>query len=255
MQWPEHIESWRQFVLWECRDIPPDLVLAIIKHESNGVAGIASIATTKPHDIPLEGGGHINYNHALGLTQIIPGTIASYNNSHPSDIVYYEDMKGTDERAARLQIRVGCAVYASGIRNLYNYNPQTFTGNTPGAATVDQLMFGLTAYARGFRALRKKLNILAEQGIALTFANLAANFPTWGQNAAGEWINRPIQYTETVWNNAINHGMEPGDTTTHPPGPPTGPPDTLIAGFDGPAIAMTLGVLILGWKLWKGLQK
>ncbi len=255
MTWPEHIERWRQFVLWECRDIPPDLVLAITKHESNGVPGIASSATTKPHDIPLEGGGHINYNHALGLMQIIPGTIASYNAGHPADIVFYEDMKGTDERAARLQIRVGCAVYASGIRNLHNYDPAVFTGNTPGNATIDQLMFALTAYARGFGALRVKLNQLKAQNMALTFANLAQTFPTWGQNAAGEWINRPIQYTETVWNNAINHGMEPGEGTSHPPGPSTGPPDTLIAGFDGPAIAMAMGILILSWKLWKGLQR
>lgn len=239
MIWPPHIERWRKYAIWECRDIPPDLILAIIKYESNGVPGRPSETTTKRHDIPLAAGGFINYNHALGLMQIIPGTIASYNKAHPNDPVFYEDMSGKDERAARLQIRVGCAVFANGVRKLYKYDPRVFIGDTPGRATPDQLLLALTIYAHGWGNLRPKLNALRARGIPLSFANVERHFPNWGQNKEGKWINRPLYYAKTVWTNAINHGMTP--------------PDTMIAGFDG-SMLLLAAVLVVAYTVSKGYR-
>lgn len=247
MPWPNQIERWRQYVLWECRDLAPDLILAIIKKESAGIPGLVASASCSPYPIPLSSGGSITFNHALGLMQIVPRTIASYNSSHPQDIVYYEDMKSKDERAARLQIRVGCAVFASAVRNLHLYDPSVFPGSTPGNATPNQLILALVAYRMGSAALSKRLDKLKQMGKPLTFEALANTFPNWGQNAQGEWINRPIHYAQTVWKTALNHGMEPGE----PPPPWTpGPPDSEIAGFN-PSI---LFLLAASYFLYKGLK-
>ena len=248
MPWPHQIERWRQFVQWECKDVSPDLVLAIIKHESGGIPGLVAGASCKPHALPLAGGGSITFNHALGLMQVIPGTIASYNASHPSDIVYYEDMKGQDERSARLQIRVGCAVYAKGVNNLYHYDSQEFPAASPGTASPNQLILALVAYRMGSGAVRNKLNKLRAMGKPLTFEALAATFPNWGQNQQGQWINRPIYYTQTVWDNAINHGMIPGE----PPPPWTpGPPDAEIAGGKNGTMLIVVALAVFLYKSMK----
>ena len=258
MPWPHQIERWRQFVLWECKDVYPDLVLAIIKKESGGIPGLVAGASCKPWPIPLAGGGTITYNHALGLMQIVPRTIASYNERHPDEIVYYEDMKGQDERAARLQIRVGCAVYASAVNALFRYDPRIFPAPSPGNATVEQLKLALVAYRMGFGALRKKLDKLRELGKPLTFESLANTFPNWGMNEQGQWINRPIFYTSTLWDAAINHGMQPGEPTPPwTPGPttPPGSPPPAIAGISNQTLGLLITVLVVSYKVWKSMKK
>ncbi len=223
MTWSVKIGQWRRVVASEARDIPHDLILAIIAHESGGKAGIPSKATTKAHDIPLRGGGVVNYNHALGLMQVIPGTLAAYNKNNPT--VFFEDMAGQDEQAARAQVRVGSSVYANAIRALYRYDPRTFPGGTPGKAPPDQLMLALTAYAFGFGRLRKKLDALKARGEPLTFNALAANFPDWGK-VGDKWLSRPIKYARWVWTNAKKHGnggdpIIPTPTPTPKPQPVT----------------------------------
>ena len=248
MPWPTQIERWRQFVSWECKDLAPDLILAIIRQESGGSPGLIATASCKPWPIPSVSGGMVTFNHAMGLMQVVPRTLASYNDRHPGEIVYFEEMKGTGERAARLQIRVGCAVYASAIRNLHLYDPQTFKGATPATADPNQLMLAIVGYRMGSGALRKKLNKLRELGKPLTFEALAATFPNWGMGAEGQWINRPIHYTQTVWNSAINHGFNPGEPA--PPWTP-GPPTTEIAGIGGEAFGILAALAIIAFKIWK----
>ena len=248
MPWPNQIERWRQFVKWECKDLAPDLVLAIIRKESGGIPGLIATASCKPWQIPSIAGGYITFNHALGLMQVVPRTIASYNQSTTTDRVYFEDMKGQEERAARLQIRVGCAVYASAILNLHQYDPLTFKAATPATADPNHLILALVGYRMGSGALRKKLDKLKALGKPLTFEALAATFPNWGQNQQGEWINRPIYYTQTVWDASINHGFNPGE----PPPPWTpGPPTTAIAGISNETLGLFVGFALLAWRLFQ----
>lgn len=257
MPWNPQIERWRQFVQWECKDIQPDLMLAIIRQESGGIPGLVATAFCKPGPIPKEQGGFIIFDHALGLMQIVPLTIASYNERHPSDIVYFEDMKGQDERAARLQIRVGCAVYASAVRNLYLYDPQTFPGESPGSANADQLILALVGYRMGTNALRKKLDGLKAQGKPLSYESLQNTFPGWG----GE-INRVYHYTSTVWDNAVNHGFDPGAPIPTPPPTPPGsppgtptPPGTALAGFNLSSLAVIVSIAWVIYRIWKGFNR
>lgn len=215
MTWPKKIEQWRRVVSLEARDIPHDLILAIIAHESGGRAGEPSVATTKPWDIPLRGGGVVNYNHALGLMQVIPRTLAGYNKNNPT--VYFEDMAGTTEQAARAQVRVGSWVYANEVRNLYQYDKAAFPGSTPGKAPPNQLMLALCSYAFGFGRVRKKLNELRERGEPLTFEALARNFPNFGK-VGDKWLSRPLKFARVVWSNAKKHGQGT-DTGTDPTRP------------------------------------
>lgn len=233
--WPQQIEQWRQFVIWEAQDIPPDIVLAIIKNESAGQAGRPAGRTCRKAgrgDLPLASGGSKYVDRAFGLMQCIPAVYLGWNRNHPDQTVYFEDASGTNERAARLQIRVGCWQFASGVHLLHRYDPHTFTARSPGGAGPEQLKLALVAYAVGFGAqsppdgkgLRPKLDKLKQMGQPLTLEALTNAFPTWGQSPAGNWVNRPLQYAQNIWTKAEAH-KQPTTPGTTAPSNPTGQPD------------------------------
>ena len=114
--WSNKIESLRDFVVCECRDIPPDLVLAIIRHESGGIIGVRGKGKIRSPGILRDVNGNAHkIDVALGLMQCIPAVINGYNSGAPAaETATLEDMTGNDDRAARLQIRIGC--------NLNNFN-------------------------------------------------------------------------------------------------------------------------------------
>lgn len=203
--WPPHIERFRTWVQWECRDIPVDLVLAIIAHESGGRAGIEAARTCKSAIIPSDGGGEITANRAMGLMQIIPSHVNSWNVSKAPKITY-QDMTGQDERAARLQIRLGCSIFASYVYRLNKFDPVAFPGSTPGTATENQLNLALVAYAigpgkpGGKKGVIPRLEKLKTMGKPMTLKELSKAFPKWGYSEdLGKWINRPVQYGLAVW--------------------------------------------------------
>lgn len=249
MQWPRRIERLRPLVVWESRGLPHDLILSIIKQESGGIIGRAGGTTVKPWQIPTVAGGVITYNRALGLMQVVPRTIASYNNRHPNTPVYYEQMSGETESDARIQIRVGSEILSKEIKNLHRYDPEYFPGTAASNTDTNQLLCAILAYRMGFGALTKKLKQLNERGLALTYQNIKNEFPNWGFNPeTGNWINRPIHYTDTIWEAALNHGMAPGAPVNNIPGPEM--PETQIASPGAP-----LGVLLgLGMLLWFFLE-
>lgn len=231
MTWPNQVEQWRQFAVWEGRDIPADLLLAIIAHESGGQAGLPANRPCKPGELPKMDGSTITVNRALGLTQCIPSVVIDYNAQNPEK-AFYEDMTGTDERAARLQIRLGARVFAANVRQLHNYDPILFAAESPGRAAPNQLQLALIAYAIGFGAqsgpggpgLKPKLDELKARGLPLNVESLARVFPTWGKSPESDvWINRPIQYAQTVWNNFYKYGT--GQAGTDAPKNPLGLPD------------------------------
>jgi len=188
--WPQSVERWRQLVNWECKDIPPDLVLSIIAHESGGKAGEPShIEEGEPQQIPKTDGGTELVTRSYGLMQIGPSTVKSWNDSHTgNDIVYVEDLRGSSERAARLQIRVGSWMYAAQVAQLHDTYPANFPSKGAANASPDQLKLALVAYATGgnwkatsteARGLRPKLEQLKAAGEPLTFDALKKNFPSW----------------------------------------------------------------------------
>lgn len=218
--WPEKIERLRNFVLWECKDIPPDLILAIINNESGGKIGIEGRVKTRAGQLPdIEGNMH-NLNHAMGLMQIIPATVNWYNQKAPADEkATIEDMQGDDERAARMQIRVGCKFLAFVNHYLHQKVPQACPAKSLSEAKDSQIALVATGYAVGHGATRKKLKSLIESGISPTFSNIKKHFTTWGQNKNGRWINRPVFYATKILSNFKKHRggsyeeSAPGDIT------------------------------------------
>jgi hypothetical protein len=204
--WSSNIERYREVVSWECKDIPVDLVLAIINHESGGKAGLQATVKCKSAVLPSVTGTNWTVNHALGLMQVIPPNIVSWNENPNHEQVYVEDMIGDDERAIRLQIRIGCWIFASCVAGLHQFFPTEFPTTSAADATDNHLQCSLCAYAVGTGAVRDKLAELASQGKPLTFKQLGVSFPDWGKNQkTGKWINRPIHYAEIVWNQYAAH--------------------------------------------------
>jgi hypothetical protein len=205
MSWPKNVEQWRQYVSWESKDIPNDLVMSIIEHESGGQAGIKSHAGTKAAEILNDAGDLVAVSNALGLMQVIPPHVAAWNlNKIPK--ITLEDMTGDDERAARLQIKIGSSIFASYLHKLHSFDPQEFPGKTPGTATPQQLSLALVAYAigpgkkGGKRGLIPKLERLRELKRPLTLSALEATFPKWGySDTLQRWINRPVEAAKNVW--------------------------------------------------------
>lgn len=199
MSWPPKIEMFRSWVLWECKDIPPDLVLAIIKHESAGIIGRKASIGCKCGDIPDVSGKLHRVCHAYGLMQVIPATVNWYNqNASQNEKATYEDVTGEDERAARIQIRIGCA-YLAFINHWLNQKfPAACPAKSLSEATNDQIALVITAYAVGHGATAQKLRALHSAGKKMSFANIKKTFPTWGQNKSGKWINRPILFADVI---------------------------------------------------------
>jgi hypothetical protein len=200
MAWNKRIEALRTIVLWECKDIPPDLVLALIKHESAGYVGRKAGVACKPGVLHDAAGNSHTVNHALGLMQTIPATIDWYNQSAPAnEKATFEDMTGTDERAARLQTRIGCKFLAFVNHYLHKKMPEAAPAASLSEASPDQIKLALTGFAVGHGATLKKLKAVKALGVLPSFEAIKANFPGWGKNSAGKWINRPIKFAEVVF--------------------------------------------------------
>ena len=246
--WPNNIEKWRQFANWESKDIPTDLVLAIVNNESGGQAGIKSTVNTKSADLPTDSGGTISVNNAMGLMQVIPPNVASWNQ-HKQPTITYEDMTGQDQRAARLQIKLGSSIFASGVYQLHKFDPREFPGTSPGGATPEQLKLALICYAIGAgkkggkRGLIPKLEQLRGQKKPLTLKSLSIHFPKLGYSESKQkWINRPLHAATKVWNNYKKFGSGKPDNGT----PDKGLPDSKTNFMDG----WLLGLLFFGGALW-----
>lgn len=252
-KWPEHIEALRPYVHNECRDIPPDLILAIIQNESDGVVGVpAGRPARSPGDVPTLTGKKF-VDRAYGLMQTIPAVVAGYNKAtkDPQFKATWEDISGTDERAARIQIRLGCFFLGRCNAWLHNNYPNIAPAASLSNADMNQIRLALTAYAIGPGNLKNKLDILAQQGKPQTFDQLKISFPDWGKIKsgpnAGKWANRPLHYGTKVGNKFEKHdhyNQRPGTLeklTTRATGALKGGGGLLM-------VALLIGG---GWKVYK----
>jgi len=248
MSWKKQVEQWRLFAIWEGQGIPPDLVLAIVNHESAGIAGLAASIKCKPGPLPKYDGSTITANRALGLMQCIPDTIAGYNQANPAQIAYYEDMTGTSERAARLQIRVGGWAFNHAVSALHSYDAALFPATHAGNADNNHLTLALVAYAIGSGALKSKLDKLKEYNAPLNLASLRQHFPNWGMLDSGQWINRPLHYAQTV-STQWRKDADPNRPPHRPAGAePRGPLPKLAAAVPTPVILIA-ALLAMKWYL------
>lgn len=205
MKWGDQIESLRPVVIWECKDIPPDLVLAVIQHESGGKTGTTGKGKTRCGELPDVHGNKHELCHATGLMQAIPATVAWYNDTAPDDQkATIEDMIGTDERAARLQIRIGCKFLAYVNHYLHNRFPVVCPAASLSQASDDQISLVLTGYAVGHGATAQKIQALLDAGKKADFNAVKNANPNWGKKG-DVWLNRPIQYAQAVMAQFIKH--------------------------------------------------
>jgi hypothetical protein len=217
LTWPKKIEQWREPVGWECKDLPPDLVLAVMSHESGGIPGRKGSRGTRCGTLPTASGGKVQVCGALGLMQIHPLTVSSWNE-HGDETAYLEDMTGDDERAIRIQIRLGCWYLASCVAGLHQFDPTAFPAVSAAKAGQNQLQCALIGYAVGLGALKKKLKQLQSENKPLTYDQLVKTFPEWGKSKkTGKWINRPLHYAAVVWDQYAKKATG-GTISTTPPG-------------------------------------
>jgi len=218
MTWPRRVERWREFVEWESKDVPPDLVLGIILNESGGVPGLKSnqaeggVATVSTAD-----GGEETINHSYGLMQIAPSVVETWNRHHDgAEVALYDDLTGADNRAARMQIRIGCWQFALNVALLSKTFPGIFPESSAGRASSEQLKLALLANATGGnwkvagtegRGLRPKLNRLEELGLPLTLEQIKTTFPNWVPAAVSGAFRRWNQYK------SAEEGRPAGDDT------------------------------------------
>jgi hypothetical protein len=205
MKWGDKIERLRQWVTWECKDIPPDLVLSIIQRESGGKIGAIGRGKTRCGELTDSTGNKTEICHALGLMQTIPATVAWYNKTVTgNDIATLDDMIGSDERAARMQIRIGCKYLAYINHFLHEKFPDVLPAASLSSATDDQISLVLTAYLIGHGSTAKKINALIDAGKKISFLSVKNAFPEWGK-VGDIWVNRPIKYAESVMSQFSKH--------------------------------------------------
>jgi hypothetical protein len=198
VSFPAKVERWRPLVLELATDLPPDLVLGIIWHESGGIPGILSTGTTKAAKVPTSAGGEKKANHAFGLMQVIPRNVAGWNSEHPEDLATWELMSGTSEAAARMQIRLGLWILRDSLSWLQRYGFPW----PAGALTDDQIKIGLMIYAWGAHNLEPYLAQLQNEGAPVTASEIATRWPDMGAPK-----NAPVKFSQRVWNKAFGGGV------------------------------------------------
>lgn len=133
--------------------LPPSLILAVIKVESNGKAGVVN---------PKSG--------ASGLMQVMPTTLEDFNQRHGKSYPL-SVLRSPSQENARKQIEVGVAVLAHYWKRAYKYLKKRI-GDVP----IDEL--GHIAdlfYAAGPGASMKRLDKLSNP----SWESVKEAFPSW----------------------------------------------------------------------------
>lgn len=192
MRFGARVERWRYLVEQEAAGIPVDLVLGIIWHESSGKPGAIGRRKTKCSVIPSASGPK-RACKALGLMQIVPRNVTSWNAKHPGQVATWELMTGNSTMSVRMQIRIGVYILKNSLAWLSRYG---FPWPAPDPGE-DHVRIGLMVYAWGPGHMKPYLDQLRSTGRPITAAEIATRWPGLGQPA-----NQPIRYSQRVWNKA-----------------------------------------------------
>lgn len=183
----QSILKWEPLVLSELASqgvpLPSSLILAVIKVESNGHAGVVN---------PKSG--------ASGLMQVMPNTLVDFNKRHQKAYTI-SDLRSESDAGAKKQIEVGIAVLAHYWKRAYKYLKGRL-GDVP----IDEL--GHIAdlfYAAGPGATMKKLDKLSIptwEAVKQAFPSWnALPHPTkifsvphqWNLDKIGSWLEGPLK--------------------------------------------------------------
>lgn len=199
MRFGASVERWRVLAGELAGGIPVDLVLGIIWHESNGKPGAIGRRKTKCSLMPSSSGPRRACN-ALGLMQVVPRNVTSWNAQNPGKVATWELMTGCSDRAARMQIRIGVSILRSSLAWLEQYGLPW----PAGALNDEQIKIGLMVYAWGPGNMRPYLEELRSTRRPITAAEISAAWPELGKPA-----NQPLRYSRRVWNKTYGAGESP----------------------------------------------
>lgn len=160
------IEQWKSAVHAELArskyPLPPELVLAIMKRESNGRVGVKN---------PRSG--------ASGLMQVMPIALRHYNQNHRVKYTM-ADLRAKTIGDGTIQIRVGLWILGFFVKSAYRYLNRRL-----GEVPIDDLI--RTAdffYAAGPGNARRKLDLVSRP----TFDNVKARWPHWDRIAPAQLV-------------------------------------------------------------------
>lgn len=181
------VKRWQSAVQAELASqgvpLPPGLILAVMKVESNGYPGLIN---------PKSG--------ASGLMQVMPGTLQDFNARHGRTYTM-ADLQGEGDSDARKQIEVGIGVLAHYWKRAYQYLSKRME-----KVPIDELAhIADLFYTAGPGATIERLNKLSSP----TWANVKERFPKWNAlphpdkvfkephpwnlSQIGDWVEGPIK--------------------------------------------------------------
>lgn len=170
----ESVEKWRYLALHEISKLgvplPVEHILAIMQRESNGKAGVVNQSSG-----------------ASGLMQVKRIALKDYNQNH--SVQYTMDqLRGTDQNSAAIQIRVGLWILSRFVKSAYKY----LKGKLGTVPLDDLIRVSDTFYAAGPGNAKPKLDQLNRP----TWAAIKQKFPDWDR----------VVPAELVWNIANEEG-------------------------------------------------
>jgi len=200
MSWAPRIERWRSVVHGVAPDLPVELILGIIWHESRGDAGAIGKGSTKPAVIPSSS-GPMKINHALGLMQVVPKNIAGWNAEFPKKIATWEQLTSSSVAGGRKQIMLGAEILRGAVAWVTNrYRVPEIAGNP----NANLYRIALMVYAWGQGNMRPYLDQLQEEIGYISLQEIAARWPDLGAPK-----NHPVQFSNRVWKKAYSGGPPP----------------------------------------------
>lgn len=173
----QRVEKWREIVLSELRrgnyPLPPDLVLAVIKRESNGSVGVVN---------PSSG--------ASGLMQVMPIALRHYNENHSQQYTM-ADLRSKTSAAAKIQIRIGIWILAFFWKSAYRYLKSKL-GTVP---LEDLCKVADFFYAAGPGNAKRKLDQLPRP----TYVATKRSFPNWDRIVPAQRVWDFVQNSGAQW--------------------------------------------------------
>ena len=135
--------------------LPVELILSLIKVESEGKAGIVNPES-----------------QASGLMQVMPITLNDFNQRHKTDYTI-NDLRGKSDDSVRIQLQIGIDVLALYWQKAYEYLSNRNEGKKIPIDDVSRIadLF----YVAGPGATRKRLDQLSNP----TWINVQEAFPKW----------------------------------------------------------------------------
>lgn len=221
-----HVERWRYLAREEAPDLPASLVLAVIVRESNGRPGL------------------VGSSGDLGLMQVNPVTLDTYNKNNPP--ISVSTMTSKDADSARLQVRAGVWVLRRGLAAVHALDPVAYPW--PDAPPTDeQIRKADLVYSAGggaFSAYRRRVLDVAGSDafeVLASFSPGPPGLPKWARIPARKFGHARAVLAMTRGDSG--GGSSPPSVVVRPPRPPVVGP----RGADMGGGALVLGLVALAF--------